>query len=241
MIGIGTVVKMFEKGSVCITGQRGRGKDLLIGNVIARRKKPYVSNLNYGGEGYEPLELCKLTMGENTYDDFIKGTLKEYHYPYKKGADIYISDVGVYLPSQYCNELNKKYPYLPTYVALSRQVSRNNIHFNTQNLNRAWDKLREQSDMYINCNWCKVLFGKIVIQSITIYDKAESCQARIKPCRIHIPLLCSPERRTQIEMYLDNFYNQHGMVKNMLLIYWNRAEYDTYAFEKMLGVTYEKE
>lgn len=137
--------------------------------------------------------------------------------------------------------MNKKYPYLPSYVALSRQISRNNIHFNVQNLNRAWDKFREQSDTYIKCNWCKVLFGKIVIQSVTVYDKAESCQARVRPCRVSVPLLCGGERRTQIEMYRDNFFNQHGEVKDMLLIYWNKSKHDTYLFEKKLKVVYTYE
>ena len=37
------VVKMFKKGSVCVSGLRGTGKDVIMGNVIARRKKPYIS------------------------------------------------------------------------------------------------------------------------------------------------------------------------------------------------------
>lgn len=237
-MSIRKIVKMFEKGSVCVTGMRGRGKDLLIANVVARRNEPYVSNVSYGGE-YYALRLEMLNMGGNTYDDFIRDDLKPYKHPYKRGADIYVSDVGVYLPSQYCNELNKKYPYLPTYFALSRQVSGNSIHFNVQNLARAWDKIREMSDMYIMCNWCKVICG-IVIQSVTIYDKADSCQARVKPCRIRVPLICSGERRDAIEMYRDNFFNVHGTVKNMLLIYRNRSTYDTLIFEKKLGVTYEE-
>lgn len=239
-IGLTKIVRLFKQGSVCVTGMRGTGKDVLFGNVISRIGKPYVSNLDYGGDR-EELDLSKLDMGGNTYSNFLSNEFNQFVYPYKKGADIYISDVGVYLPSQYCNELNKRYPYLPSYVALSRQISRNNIHFNVQNLNRAWDKFREQSDIYIKCNWCKVFFGKIVFQHVTLYDKAESCQARVKPCKIKIPLFCFGQHRTTIDMYLDNFYNTHGMVQDVLLVYINRSKHDTYDFEKKLKVVYSSE
>ena len=238
-MGLSAIVKMFERGSVCVTGMRGTGKDVLFGNVIARRGKPYVSNLDYGGK-FEPLVFSSLNMGFNTYDNFINDSLNQFVYPFEKGADIYVSDVGVYVPSQYCNELNKKYPYLPIYIALSRQISRNNVHFNVQNLNRAWDKLREQSDIYITCNWCKVFFGKVVVQLVTYYDKAESCQARVRPCRVNYPLICGGERKTQIDMYRDNFYNTHGTVKRMLLVYLNKSKHNTYEFEKKLKVRYLK-
>lgn len=235
----GSVVRLFDR-SVCVTGMKGTGKDVMLGNVIARKRKTYVSNLDYGGK-FVPLCLSDIDMGGNTYKDFCADTLKPMDYPYPKGADIYISDAGVYLPSQYCNELNKAFPALPTYVAFSRQISRNCVHFNVQNLNRVWDKFREQSDTYIRCCWCKVLFGKIVIQKITIYDKAESCQARVRPCRVRSPLICSGARRDQIDMYRDNFFNQHGEVRDAYLVYWNRSKHDTYEFEKKLGVKYTYE
>lgn len=233
------VVNMFKNHSVCVTGVKGSGKDLLFGNVIARINKPYVSNVDYGGTCFD-LSFKALDMGANTYDDFINDTLKSFSYPYPKGADIYISDVGVYLPSQYCNELNKKYPYFPSYFAFSRQISRNRIHFNTQSLNRCWDKLREQSDFYIRCNWCFYLFG-LVIQSVTVYDKAESCQSRVRPCRARLPLFATSDQKLNYAMYMDNFYNSHGTVKDLLLIYFNKSKHDTYLFEKKLNVRYTYE
>ena len=39
--------KLFKKGSVCVTGLRGTGKDLLMSNVVVRNKKPYISNIDY--------------------------------------------------------------------------------------------------------------------------------------------------------------------------------------------------
>lgn len=232
--GLSKIVKMFNETSVCVTGMRGSGKDVLFGNVIARRNEPYVSNLDYGGDR-EELSLSSLNLGGATYDQFINGNLPTWKYPYKLGSDIYISDVGVYMPSQYCNELNKKYSSLPLYFALSRQVSQNNIHLNVQNLNRAWDKIREQSNVYLRCKKC-LFIGSLVIMNVTYYDKAESCQNRVEPCRITIPLLASKEMRLQAEIYNDNFFNQHGTVRDMTLIFFNKSKHDTYHFGKLLGV-----
>lgn len=228
-----SIVKMFKKGNVCVTGLRGTGKDLLMGNVIARRKNDlYMSNLDYGGQ-YVPLDFKLLDCGMNTYDNFINNNINYYEWTLSEFGDIYISDCGIYFPSQYCNQLNNKYPYLSVYQALSRQVSHNNVHINAQNLNRVWDKIREQSDIYINCNKCIYLWG-LVIQQITIYDKYESAVNRVKPCKITLPLTATKEMKLQSQLYYDNFCNQHGKVKKKLLIYINRSKHDTYYFEKLL-------
>lgn len=225
---------MFEQGNVCVCGLRGTGKDVLTGNVIARRKESYVSNLDYtNGEYRHVLDFEKLDMGKNTYKNLLKNKVAYYEYPYPTGSDIYVSDAGIYLPAQYCNELNKQYPYLPTYFALSRQVSHNNFHVNVQHLARVWDKIREQSDIYIRCRSCTFLFGKIVIQQITLYDKYQSALDRVKPCRIRVPIFAKKEVKLQADMYRDKFYNTYGEVKNRLLIYINRSSHDTYYFEKL--------
>lgn len=227
------VIKLFKKGNVCVTGLRGTGKDLLMGNVIVRRKKEYVSNLEYDNKGlWFSLDYSLIDLGKNSFKDLLEGNVKYYKYTYPQGSDIYISDVGCYFPSQYCNELNRDYKYLPLYMALSRQVSHNNVHINVQNLNRAWDKIREQSDTYIRCRKCIYIFG-FVIQFITIYDKYQSCVDRVSPCRIHEPLFADKEVRTNVQMYRDKFFNQYGSVKNKILIYFNRSKHDTYYFEKL--------
>lgn len=228
------IVKLFESGNVCVTGLRGTGKDVLFGSVIGRRRADYVSNLDYtNGKGYNELDFDKINAGRNTWENLLKGDPYYYEYPYPMGSDIYLSDAGIYLPAQYCSELNKRYPYLPTYMALSRQVSHNNFHFNSQNLNRVWDKIREQSDIYIRCKRCVVLFGLFVIQYVVLYDKYDSCVARVEPCRVRVPILAMPARRQQAEMYVDNFRNQHGKVEGHWLFYINRSKHDTYYFEKL--------
>lgn len=232
--GLKKIIKMFESGNVCITGLRGTGKDLLTSNIIVRRNEPYVANIDYTkGVNYQTLDFNLLDIGKTNYKDFINGIVNYYEYPYIIGSDIYISDVGVYFPSQYCNELNRDYKHFALYQALTRQVSHNNIHINVQNLNRAWDKIREQSDIYIRCNNC-IVIGKLVIQSITIYDKYDSAVNRVKPCRISVPLFADKITKQNAKIYIDNFINQHGMVKNKLLIYINKSNYDTYHFEKLL-------
>lgn len=227
------IIKLFESGNVLVCGLRGTGKDVLMGNVINRRCKPYVSNLDYSsGQWFTHIDFNAIDLGGNTYKDMISGDVKFYEYPYELGSDIYISDAGVYFPSQYCNELNKAYPNFPFYFALSRQVSHNNVHVNVQNLNRCWDKIREQSDIYIRCRYCYVFFG-FVFQGITIYDKYESCLQRCKPCRVSLPLFPSKEQRLQFKMYIDNFENQHGKIKNRFLVYRNKSLHDTFYFEKL--------
>lgn len=229
------IVKLFKKSNVCVSGLRGCGKDMMISNVIRRRKEPYVANIDYGGE-YAPLDFDHINCGGNTYKNIIKGDVKSYEYPYSKGSDIYISDIGVIFPSQYCSQLNNQFPEVPTFMALSRHLGRCNVHINTQNLNRCWDKVREQSDTYINCRWCKVLnlkFIKIVFQGITIYDKYQSCVDRVKPCRVRVPIFNKVARMNALT-YRDNFINTHGKVKNKLLIYRHKGDYNTYHFYDLL-------
>ena len=233
------IVKMFKKGNVCVTGLRGTGKDVLTGNVVNRINYPYVSNLDYGENLKKKrvrlnLDLEKLDI-KNNYNDFISGKINEYTYPYPKGADIYVSDAGVYFPSQYCNKLNNQYEGLVNFQALSRQIGQCNFHINVQNLNRLWDKIREQSELYIRCNWCKVLFGKYVIQIITIYDKYNSCLNRVKPCRVGVPLFGDKNARMNAKIYRDKWENENGIVKRRLLIYKNKSKHNTLYFGDLLG------
>lgn len=232
------IIKMFEDGNVAVCGLRGRGKDMLTANVVVRRGKPYVSNINYGGV-FNPLDLDKLDVGGNTYKDFISGNVKPYIYPYEDGTDVYISDVGVYFPAQYCNELNRDYKSLPVFMALSRHVGACNLHFNVQSLNRAYDKLREQCDCYVHCNKCYVIkFLGIVLQQVTIYDNYQSAVERRDPLVLpKIPLFALNRRQLQMqrEIAVQQFKASHGNIKRGWLIYRNKSEYDTRFFKRMLG------
>lgn len=227
--------KCFEQGSVCVTGMRGRGKDMLMAN-IAVRSEAHISNICYG-EGYIPLDYSKLDIG-NKPDDLVSGNIKPYEYPYPEGVNIFISDIGVYFPSQYFDYLNKKYPTLPMFLSLSRQIAGAEIFVNCQNLGRIWDKFREQSDCYIMCNRCKVI-GNLVIQTVTIYDKYESALNRADPFWYPQPrFMASREERrlwrNNRAMAYARFREEHGDVKRVTLVYLNKSTYDTRYFKTLL-------
>lgn len=229
------IVKMFDYANTSVSGLRGRGKDMLMANVIVRRKKPYISNVDYGGERY-PFEYEKLALNGNYYPNFVSGNIKPYVYPYPDGMDLYLSDAGVYFPSQYCSQLNRDFPQLPTFFALSRHLGLSNCHTNAQALQRVWDKIREQSDQYIVCLGCKVILG-FVFQRIAIYDRYESAVAVMPKLRLPKPLFEHKRerlaRRTTEEMYRA----QHGKIRFAILIYRNRSKYDTRVFKKILEGT----
>lgn len=234
------IKRMFKDGNVCVVGLRGRGKDMLFANVVARRKLPYVSNTDYkvkckmsSKAKFLPLELPLLDCGGNTYENFISGDIKKYVYPYADKTDIYLADVGVYFPSQYCGELNKKYKQFPVFMALSRQLGQCNVHFNTQNLNRCWDKIREQSDQYIECRKCRVIFG-FVFQWVTIYEKYESCVNRVPPFKFKLGFFAKREMKNMLQIEKQKYKLQHGEIKKAFLLYRNKSNYNTRIFKEIL-------
>lgn len=226
------IIKLFEDGNVCVFGLRGRGKDLLMSNVVVRRAQPYISNIDYGGH-YYPYDASKLDCGKNTFKNYISGSVRYYEFPYPDGSDVYLSDAGIYYPSQYCNELNKLYPYLATFQALSRHVGLCNFHFNVQNLNRVWDKIREQSDIYIMCRRCIYLKG-LVLQFITIYDKYQSAVDRQRPLKLPMPLFSNKETRMLRKIQLAQYEATHGVITDAILLYRNKSDYDTRRFKSIL-------
>lgn len=235
------IIKKFKNGNVSVVGMRGTGKDVLFGNVISRRSKIYVSNVDYTLDDNFKSYVYSNFDCDMTYKDLIKGNIKYYCYPYKDGTDLYLSDSGIYFPSQYNGELNKEFKSLPVFMALSRHLGQCNVHTNSQNLNRVWDKIREQSDEYILCRKCIFILG-FVFQWVYVYDRAESCQKRIKPCQYTIPLFANREMKQRAKLYFDNFENQNGSIKSYLLIYRNKSKHDTYSFkDKFLNGARENE
>jgi hypothetical protein len=239
---------------VCVTGLRGTGKDMLFSNVVARDKRPYISNVDYKVKSvYIPLDFSRLDP-KNNYRQFISGDIVPYDYPYPENVDIYVSDAGVYFPSQFCNELNRAYDKMPVFQALSRQLGDCNFHVNVQNLNRCWDKIREQSDIYIACQKCvvfdnipilrkipiiKTLLKQMVFQSVIIYDNYQSCLDRVKPYKhIKTPFSFNSQSRAMYrskdqEMFRQ-FQQNFGSVKKRFIIYRNKSHYDTRLFKSIL-------
>lgn len=235
--------RTFKKGNVCVTGLRGCGKDMLFANVTARCTKDYISNIDYQNKStYHEFAPSALRIG-NTYENFINQEVKRFTYPYQQNVDYYLSDVGVYFPSQYNGELNKRYADIPTFMALSRHIADCNVHINVQNLNRAWDKIREQSDTYIRCIKCHVI-GKLVIQTVIVYDQYDACLKRVEPFRpLRAPLLSIGSARAMYkvknEELFRSFKERNGSVRRYTLIYFNKSNYNTRQFAEMLGVSYE--
>lgn len=226
------IIKLFEDGNVCVCGLRGRGKDMLMANVIMRRKLPYVSNIDYGGE-YNPFKYADLDCGKNTYKNFIDGNLKKYVYPYEDKTDIYLSDAGIYFPAQFNNELDRQYLHMAVFQAISRHVGQCNFHWNAQSLSRVYLKIREQSDVYILCRRCIYLFG-FVIQKVTIYDRYESAVNRQKPLVLPLPLFAGKELRMMRKTEQARFEAMHGEIRDGWLLYRNKSHYDTRRFKKLL-------
>lgn len=86
------IISMFKKRNVCVFGLRGDGKDMLMSNVIVRRREPYVSNFVYdkSGKYHQDLEFSKIDCGQNSWIDLINNDIKYYEFPYKMDP-IYIS------------------------------------------------------------------------------------------------------------------------------------------------------
>lgn len=230
-MGLRKILRIFKNGSVLVCGVRGGGKDTLFANVVALRKKPYVSMTDYGGL-FIPFDYKAIDLNGNTYTDFIEGTVKYFDWPYEDGTDFYMPDSGVYFPSQFCNELNRKYPQLPIVQALIRHLGLAGWHTNVQRPGRVWDKIREQYDNFIMCKWCKWI-GNLVIQKVVIYDRYEAFSKDVPPFPLPKPLF-NVNRRFQWKIQYTNYLISHGEIKSMILIYFNKSKFNTRAFKEMM-------
>lgn len=234
------LINLFENGSVMVFGLRGTGKDTLFNYVINKRKKKYISNVDYtGGKGYIKQNILEQTnCGGNTPKTLAEEKIIYYEYPYEDGIDYYISDAQAYFPSQDFGTLNNRYKSLPLFQGISRHLGACNVHCNTQNLNRLWDKFREQSDTYIRCRkatykpWLKIDFKNKKIKKTyrvklkyTIYDNYESALARLEP----YPKGHGKEYRAQ----KANYEATHGNIINRTITFEQKNQYDSRIFKTM--------
>lgn len=222
------IINLFKRNSCMVYGYKGTGKDMLFQFVVSRRKKEkYISNIDYGGN-YISLVLSRLNLGFNYTDLYDGGKVSSDYYDYE-GADVYISDVGVYLPSWDYNFLNRTYKGLPLYFALSRHLSNSNIHCNTQALNRPWDKLREQAGIYIKMLNTKVIFKRFVYSRVRVYDKYESALEDVRPLRLNYS---GKEQKIEKDRYLSKY----GQVKELSFVWFiNKINYDTRYFKSIIN------
>lgn len=233
-MGLRKIKKLFKRHSVAIAGPKGSGKDILMGNIISRSKSRfYISNMDYKikRKKFIKVNFDKLNI-KNRYDNFIRNQIEPYFYPYPESVDIFISDCGVYFPSQYNVELNRKYPEFPAFMALSRHLGDCFVHTNAQNYDRVWDKIREQSDRFILCRSTFVLFGLIVFQRIRIYERRDTFINEIQPFRGKFTF--NKEKRERLFQEQLQYENTHGSIQGKMLVYLNRTHYNSRLFKELL-------
>lgn len=219
------VLREFKNASVIVAGKKGSGKDLLFQFVMSKRKKSF-ANMPYG-DNVEVRDIGTLNVNPNTYINFINGYVEKVENNYPDGIDYFLSDGGIYLPSQYHGTLDKFYPSLPIFYALSRQLNDMRIHVNTQNFNRLWDKLREQADSYFKCLYAHVL-GRLVIQRVRFYSKYESAVNNVLPFPKH-------GNSEEVQAQYLSYCATNGIIKDMYLVYiLPKKHYDTRYFKKVL-------
>lgn len=223
------VVRHFETGNVIVFGHKGKGKDLVFQKVINSRKKPYHSNLDYGGD-YHPFALKDFDL-KNDYRNFIQDNVQvvdKSNYPYEK-EDVYISDGGIVLPSTYDGILSKVYPSYPVAFALSRHLWANNFHINTQAIGRVWIKLREQADYFVEA--CGVYsLPLFLIVKVRTYDKLESATQNLLPYEKGLINLNKYDKAL-----VNQWHATNGEVKEGFLIISKRSiKYDTRAYHTII-------
>lgn len=186
--GRNALVNCLREGNCIIFGPKGAGKDCLNNKGINARKEQCYANIPYNKEYCTERDIRKFSVYPNTYKDILNNTIKVIDKENKENCDMYISDGGIILPSQYSSDLVKNYPSLPIYYALSRHLTNSNIHINTQYLGRVWDKLREQAEFFIRAVHTKKIAIKIknkeygfLITDFIIYDNYQSALSKLNP------------------------------------------------------------
>ena len=222
------LLSCFKYGNVIVYGKKRKGKDLLFQYVINQRDDYYYANIPYGNE-YELIPLTEVSVYPNTYDNFVNENLKEIERRFYDTKDIYISDVGNFLPSNMDTQLHKRYPSMPILYSLSGHLYANNIHCNSQNLDRVWKALREQADTYICINKRTIkLFGCIFITRMIVYDKYETAKNNILPMKKRLLNKYS-------KALYDDFQAKNGNITKGYIIQFKKdLHYDTRYFEKLV-------
>lgn len=170
----------FKNSNVIVFGKKGSGKDIVF-NYITNTRKKYYTNVPYTNKNYELITPNDLKLGLNTFESMLHQSIEKIDWRFDEKIDFFISDCGIYLPSQYDSVLHKNYKGLPLFYALSRHIGLHNVHCNTQNLERIWKALREQADIYIKCLYTIKLPFFLVVKYRT-YDKYSSAQQDIRLC-----------------------------------------------------------
>lgn len=230
------IIRIFRDGNVIVAGHKGHGKDLLFQYVISRREKDgeiHAANIKYT-ENTKIRPISFYALQYNGIKNFVSGHFEREDKRFTEKEDYYISDVGNALPSQYSYKLDKEYPTFPIVYSLSRHLGQFNFHVNTQNFERVWNKLREQADYYIWCEWAKVFFGKIAIQRVVIYNEYKSAVNHIQPYKCYRFLGIMPPSKED-RAHANTHNAQYGTIRRYT--FWHilpKQHYDTRAYHKLI-------
>ncbi|HEY8390531.1 MAG TPA: hypothetical protein VIL26_06255 [Clostridia bacterium] len=212
------LVEQFRTRNVYVFGKKRTGKDLLFAHVIYLRGEKHYANMPYD-DNTEVIELKEINVGGNTFEHIIEGQIEPFEPQFEFGRDIYLSDAGIFFPSQYHRILEQKFPDMPIFFALSGHLYELNVHCNCQELGRVWDKLREQADCYIRVLGCKWYRNYALVSCIS-YTDYNAAERKISPP--------SPKKS---EKKLLEFYEKYGeVVYRTFKIYKSYLKYDTHYF-----------
>lgn len=229
------IVSRFRLGNCIVAGHKGSGKDLVFSYVINKRQKRgenHYSNVRYNSQTI----ICKpkeFNIDPNTYKNFLDGDIWTVLKSLEEERDYYLSDGGLYLPSTYQADLVKVYKSLPLFYAIQRHLLNSNFHANVQNLNRLWDKLREQADYYFYCCGARRIGKRTFIQKIRYYDHYEAAIQNVLPFKVSTFLLLKDKRQLALKRQFDA---TNGEVKYLYII--NRLPKDHYDTRHFHNVIY---
>lgn len=209
-------------------GPKGSGKDVVTDKVINHRKEVHYANIPYSKDELEHIITnFKEVSAPVDFNNLIRGDFKKEPHKFIEGADIYISDMGVYFPSYMDSILYKLYPSMPVLYALDRQLYSQNIHFNSQSLARGWKALREQADYFIYTKRTYSLPFILVTRVIT-YDRYDSAEKKLLPIKTR---LLNKYSKAEVDVYnATNGNIRSGLVFRLK----SNIKYDTRYFEKLL-------
>lgn len=217
--------KKFDKSNMIVFGKKGSGKDLFFQTIIKYRKKKYYSNIPYGYDRLESVAVGDLSVSPNTFEQSIDNKFEKIPVRFEEKVDFFISDGGIYLPSQYDSLIDKKYPSLFIFYVLIRHLYNSNVHINYNgSITRLYKKLREQADGYVKMRGVIRIFGFFFLLG-TYYDLFESAEKSLLP-------LSSRAFNGFSKAEVDLYRAQNGFIKDFFVVIRKKSiKYDTRYFK----------
>jgi len=219
----------------------------------------YLSNIDYG-YGSRIIDLDELKLIDKntgdvvTYQSVMDGSYKKMHIEkidMYEGLDLYISDAQLGLPNTEHKDLDKIYPWLPVFIALSRQLYNMNVIVNTQEYSRLWIKLRGQQDVYfkalntvpINKSFTQRIWKKLPILKnymfvkLRYYEEQQSAELNILPFSAK-GLVNEGMKHAVLsdgQSIKEQFESTYGVIKDItIVIKISKIKYDSRIFHEYI-------